>query len=75
MVHLDKIIGVSAVVLGLSSMAGMLSTDAYLHGAQVDASGYDAFTHLIVSDGSNLCLNDAAPANSRTATSDRALTQ
>lgn len=59
--HLDRIIGIGAVVLGLMSMAVILSTDAYSTGARVDARGYAALNHLI-NDGKSLCLNQAAPA-------------
>lgn len=61
MVHFDKIIGAGALALGLLTVAGMLSTDAYLHGAKAEARGYDALTKLIVNDHSKVCLNDVAP--------------
>jgi hypothetical protein len=59
MSHLDKIIGISALVAGLFTMGGMLSTDAYLHGAQAEASGYDALTHLMVQDSNKSSRTDA----------------
>ena len=62
MSYLDKIVGISALVLGLLTMAGILSTDAYSAGARVDASGYDALNHLIVDHGNPLCLNKPSPA-------------
>lgn len=63
MVHFDKVIGASALILGLFSVGGMLSTDAYVHGAKAQAKGYDALTKLIVNDNGKVCLNDAAAAN------------
>jgi len=59
--YLDRIIGVSALVLGVLTMAAILSTDAYSTGARFDARGYDALNHLIVDDGNPLCLNNATP--------------
>lgn len=58
MSYLDRIVGVSALILGLLTTAAMLSTDAYSTGARVDAKSYNAMTHLIVNDP--LCLNDDA---------------
>ena len=72
MSYLDRIIGVSALVLGLLTMAGMLSTDAYSTGARVDARSYKAMTHLIVNDP--LCLNDDA-ASGQTAPNSRTIAQ
>ena len=63
MVHLDKFIGAGALVLGLATVAGMLSTDAYLHGAKAEARSYDAFTKLVGDDSSKVCLNDSASAS------------
>lgn len=60
--YLDRIIGASALVLGVLVMGAILSTDAYSTGARFDARGYDALNHLIVNDGNPLCLNDATPA-------------
>jgi hypothetical protein len=64
--HLDKVIGFVALALCLLALAGTLSTDAYSHAAQAEASGYDALTHLIVNDADPLCLNDRAHSTSIT---------
>lgn len=58
--YLDKVIGVGALALGLLTLAGMLSTDAYSHGAQAEANSYNALTHLIANGSDPLCFNDAA---------------
>ncbi len=63
MVHFDKVIGASALILGLFSVGGMLSTDAYVHGAKVQAKSDDALTKLIANGDSKVCLNDAVPAS------------
>jgi hypothetical protein len=62
MIHFDKVIGASALILGLFSVGGMLSTDAYVHGAKVQAKSDYALTKLIASDDSKVCLNEGTPA-------------
>ena len=63
MIHFDKVIGASALILGLFSVGGMLSTDAYLNGAKTQATSDDAMTRLITSDDGKVCLNDTAAAS------------
>jgi hypothetical protein len=69
MVHFDKVIGASTLILGLFSVGGMLSTDAYVHGAKVQAKSDYALTKMIANDGSKVCLNDVAPVNAGDAAS------
>ena len=75
MIHFDKVIGASALILGLFSVGGMLSTDAYVHGAKAQAKGYDAFNKMIVNDNSAVCMNDATPADAGKQTQTQTVTQ
>jgi hypothetical protein len=60
--HLDRILGVTALALGLLVLTGVLFTDTYTHAAQAEANGYDALAHLIVNDADSVYLSDSAPA-------------
>jgi len=59
LVNMDKVVGAVVLTLALVALAAGLSTDAYSHGAQAEAKGYNALSRLIVNNGNSLCVNDA----------------
>ena len=56
--HLNKILGVIALTAGLLALTGILFTDTYLRGAQIEASGNEALDQLFMHPN-----NAGGPAN------------